>query len=137
MIKKDIKTNLSIPASITIGTVICGILSVIGLFVITYLISIEKIQTDSIGHATMVVIVVSVLAGSFSAASLAKCNLLIVTLSTGATLIFLLLAVTAIFFDGQFAGMPVTSVLVLGCCLASALVATKMLNKKNTYYRKR
>lgn len=134
---KSRQTNASIWTGVAIGTLVGTVLILSGILIITVLLSKGNLQMDNIGYVVMGITLAAALLGSFTAAMTARSNLLISSLSTGAVLLLLLLAVTAVFFEGQFSGVPVTLVLVMGSSLAAALVSTKLLSTPKTYHKKR
>lgn len=127
----------NIPTGIMTGTLVGAVLILAGIFLITILLLTERLQIDNTGLVVMSITLVAALAGSFTSAMTTRSNLLLVTVSTGGALLLILLAITAVFFEGQFAGFPATLALVMGSSLAAALISTRILNKQKKYHKKR
>lgn len=89
----------------------------------------EKIQTESIGYAAVVILLTASIVGAWISSALVKRRRLIVSLGAGGSYYLSLLAITALFFGGQYQGMGVTALVVLGGCGCVGLMGIKGENR--------
>lgn len=105
--------GISVPIGIAIGVAICIAAMLIGALVMAYLIMNETIGIDSIGIGTMVITAVSSALGTWLATALTKQKKLLVCGLTAFAFYLVLLSINAVFFDGTFAGMRLTALMIL------------------------
>lgn len=103
----------SLPASLAIGVGFALLWTVLGAMLVAKLVDNEVMPQESIGYGSMAIL----LTASFLAAAVSFGKLrrqrVPVCLGAGGAYFLCLLAVTALFFGGQYEGMGVTAVLVL------------------------
>ena len=79
----------------------------------------------------MGILLTSAIIGSWIAMKKAKHKRIQISLLTGTGYYLSLLAVTALFFDGQYTAMGVTALLILGGSLAAAVAEEGSSRKRN------
>lgn len=104
----------SMPAGLALGGLISLLVTVLGSAGIAALVNGETIQETQIGYGIMIVVMMASFLGAFTAATkIRRRRLLVCGLS--ATVYFgILMAVTAVFFGGQYEAVGVTLLLVFG-----------------------
>lgn len=126
----------SIPMAIGIGTLISFLTMIIGAAVMTLLLANQTIEESAIGYGVLLVTILSVVIGSVVSILLAHSRVLIVSLCTTLSFALILLAMTAMFFGGQYSGVPVTLMVMAGSAISVALIAGKYMNKPKSYRKK-
>ena len=137
MNKENFGNDRNTIASITLGVVLSVMLMLMGTFVVSWLLGHERIETDKLGISALIVTEMAAVAGSaFSAIRMRKA-ILPVAVGTGLGFFVIQLSVTAMLFDGQYQGVLVTLLAVVGASVAVALVVLKYLNQSKKYRKKR
>ena len=116
---------LGIPAGIAIGDLVSLIVSIAGAAVSAWLVSSEKIGEGGIGYAAMIVVALAAAVGAWVSASLIKRLRLQMCMLSGACYLLTLLAITALFFGGQYQGIGVIAIVILFGCAIVAFIPTK------------
>ena len=133
--RKPTGTASSIPAGIAFGVLISMIITLLGTAISAYLVHSESIRQESIGYASMAVLLVSGAVGALTAINRIKRMRLQMCLLSGACYFLVLLSVTALFFGGQYAGVGATGLTILiGCGSVAAL--SVLLEKKGSTHRR-
>ena len=104
---------VSIPVGIAIGCAVSLLITVLGSVMVAKLISDEVLVDTAIGYGAMMIVLLASALGAAISATKTKRLRLQVCLLAGAVYYGALLAVTALFFGGQYQGMGVTALLVL------------------------
>ena len=99
-----------------VGLAVSLVLTVIGVSIVVTLVLGDKLGQEAVGYASMGILMLSAALGAWLAAALVKRRWMIVCLGAGGSYYLTLLAITALFFGGQFQGMGVTALTVLGGC---------------------
>lgn len=133
---KKVKSNSSLTGML-FGTLAGMGILMIGSIVIALLINEGLMNHKTLAYAVMPVVMIGTFVGCLIASMLIKNQILLITLSVGGMMMLFMLAMTVIFFEGHFNGVPVTIALIIGSSLAAALVATRILNRSKSYYKKR
>jgi len=131
------KQSKKIPVGIGVAMLYGMAVMLVGALVMTWLLSTEKIQEETIKYGVMMVLILSAGASSGGAIYHVRQNILPVSVGTGFVFIIVLLGMNALFFDGKYEGIGATTIVVLGTGIAVAMVAIKYLNKPKTYHKKR
>ena len=132
MITKQRATGraLSIPAGIGLG-VLAGVgVTLVGAGFLAWLMAQERLQSEGVGYAIIVVLLVASSLGALVAAGKIKRLRVQMCLLSGAVYYLVLLMITALFFGGKYQGMGVTAMVVLIGCGAASL--TSLSNRKST-----
>ena len=127
-------TAVSMPAGIAMGCAISLLITAAGSMLVAKLIADEVLMDTAIGYGAMLVLLLASALGAAIAAAKVKRMRLQVCLLTGVAYYGALLAITALFFGGQYQGMGVTALLVLAGTGASILLGVR--EKKTRKYRK-
>ena len=112
----------SLPAGILTGALTGLAVSVVGALAAGKMLDLEWIPIASIGYLAMVILLVSAYTASQSAWARVKHKRAAVSLGAGGSYYLMLLAVTALFFGGQYTGMGVTALMVLAGSGSSVLI---------------
>lgn len=111
---------VSMPVGIAWGTGTALALTMVLSVLEAWMIHREVLRQQSIGYGVMGILLVSVVIGSAVAKRKIKRRLAAAALLTGLCYYFCLLSITALFFGGQYSGMGVTGLLILGGSGAAA-----------------
>lgn len=124
--KKKVKgAAMSLPAGLGVGLLISLVITVAGAAITAWLIASEKIGEGSSGYAVMLILALAAGLGALGAVYFVKKQRLQVCMLTGVSYYLSLLAMTALFFGGQYQGMGVSAIVVLGICTLIAFLPTK------------
>ena len=123
--KKVTGTAASIPVGLCIGTAAALVVTLVGALVAAWLIETEKIGEEAIGYCSMVILMAASMLGAFTAQALIKHQRLIICAAAGACYYLTLLAMTALFFGGQYTGMGVTALVIAGGTAVIILLGLK------------
>lgn len=105
--------GISLPAGIAIGVVTCIAVMLIGALAMAYLITNETLSIDGVGIGAMVITALSSALGTWLSTALTKQKKLLVCGLTALVFYLVLLSINAVFFDGTFAGMGLTALMIL------------------------
>lgn len=128
------------PAGFAIGLAVGLTLTLVGTSIVANMILSEKIAESAIGYGAIVILLISSAIDAWLAAALIKRRWMIVCLGAGGIYYLTLLGITALFFGGQYQGMGVTALVVLGGCGAVGVLGLKGENaggKRRKKYRHR
>lgn len=129
---------MGLPLGIGLAILISLIITIGGASIAALLVSTGKIGEKSIGYAVMLIQIIATVFGAWLAVRFVKRMRLQVALIFGGCYYLVLLAMTALLFGGQYAGMG-ASAIIIGC--GSALIAfipantLKIRNGKKRAYR--
>ena len=124
----------SMPTGLAMGAFLSLALTVGGAVLTSYLVLSEKIGEQAIGYCAIIILLLSSAAGALLTASLIKRRWMIVSLGAGGIYYGMLMAITAMFFGGQYQGVGVTALAVIGGCGAVGLLG---LNRGNATPKRR
>lgn len=129
---------LSIPGGLMVGTCVSLGLTLLFSGILAKLVSAEKLPWEQIGYGIMALLFLSALSGAASAATAVKHRRLAVCLMAGALYWIALLAITALFFGGQYHGLGVTALIIFaGCGTVCLLEMRRGEGKKSSLRRKK
>lgn len=126
----------SVPISITVGTALCVALSLIGALCIAMLLEGESIEETTLGYGVMLVTLLSSFAGSFVALKMSKKYQLPIAIGVGAAYYAVMLAMTALVFDGRYRGLGVTALIITGSCSCAILLQGRPKNRNGNRIKK-
>jgi len=129
--KKMSGKGVSIPAGITIGALTSVGVMLIGALAMAYLVMKETITIDRIGFGTMFILACASAIGTWLASALIKQKKLFVCGITALAFYLVLMSITAVFFDGMFAGMGLTALMILIGAGASLLPGMRKKSGKS------
>lgn len=127
----------SIPAGLAIGALVSMLATIIVTAVGAHLIMSEVLPQEQIGYCSIAALLCGAILGAVTAAGKVKHRKLLVCLLSGLVYYCVLLAVTALFFGGQYQGMGVTFVTVCLGCAAAALLTSREKKSKTPQRRKK
>ncbi len=110
-----VKTNkqISKPASIALGIAMSVGVTMLGSLVLAWFVSKETLPEENLKYAVMLVTIASSVIGGLVATARAKERKLLISVLSGVGYYIVLLACTALFFEGQYSGLGLTGLLVL------------------------
>lgn len=123
--KKLSGTALSIPAGLGVGLLVGLVVTIAGAALAAWLLATEKIGESSAGYAAMVILALAAAFDALTAVYLIKKQRLQVSMLSGVCYYLTLLAMTALFFGGQYRGMGVSAIIVLAISAIIAFLPTK------------
>ena len=115
----------SVPAGIGMGVAVAMMITLTGALLTAWLIHWERIPQDAVGYCAMVILLMASAAGAYTAQWLVKRQRMVVCAVASAAYYGALLAVTALFFGGQYQGMGVTAAVVFCGCAIIILLGLK------------
>lgn len=118
--RKVTGTATSMPTGFAAGTLVSLLVTFVGAILCGYLINREVLPESGIGYSAMALILLSAVLGTSVAVSKIKRRRVYVCAISGLIYFGILLSMTALFFGGQYQGIGVTLLLVIG---GSTLVA--------------
>ena len=124
-------------SAIGLGVVISVVLMLVATFVVSALLMNQTIEIESVGVLVLIVTELSVFVGCAFSTLRMRRSVLPVAVATSLGLFIIQIGITALFFEGQYRGMIVTLVTLLGGAVASSLIVLKHLNHLKTFRGKR
>lgn len=115
---------LSIPAGIGIGTIGALIWTVLGAAVTAALVSRELVAENAIGYGALIILVSAAFLSAKVSYQKIKHRRAMVMAVSGCVYFLCLLAMNAMFFGGQYAGVGVTAAAILAGCVSAMLLGT-------------
>lgn len=125
----------SMPAGLAVGSLAALGITFVGSALAGYLVSSERLPESAIGWCAMVILLVSSVLSAAVAVRKIKHRRVYVCALSGVIYYGVLLAMTALFFGGQYQGMGVTALVVLAGC--GIVVLLGLRGEKGGKYRKR
>lgn len=138
--KKVTGKAMSMTVGFATGLAASLTLTLIGTAIVANMILSEKIGESAIGYGAIAILLAASAVGAWLAALLIKRRWMLVCLGAGGIYYLTLLGITAMFFGGQYQGMGVTALVVIGGCGAVGLLGLKgerSGNKRRKKYRHR
>lgn len=127
---------ISIPLGLGIGLIVCMAITLITSAISANLILNERIGEGAMGYCAMVTLLLSSAAGAWLAAVLIKHRWMIVCMGVGGIYFLTLLGITALFFGGQYQGIGVTALMILGGSGSVGLLGLKHANGRKKHRKK-
>lgn len=115
----------SMPGGLAVGWIASAVVTLLGAMIVAYLLDSGKMQMSGIGYGTMIILLAGAIFGAVLAFRCIRRQRLVVCLLSGAVYFLSLLALTALFFGGQYEGIGVTALVILGASLAVGLMGLK------------
>ena len=125
---------MSMPGGLAVGFAVSMSVTLLMTLLLTKLILNETVAMEHVGYSTMLLLLAASFLGAVVAQRKIKHRRMLVCLESGAVYFLGLLAVTALFFGGQYTAVGVTGLLILaGCGCAGLITAGKgSAGKKRT-----
>ena len=115
----------SIPAGLAIAGVISMLVTMLVVVLGGVLVSSEIIAYEHIGYCSMMALLVGSAVAAITAVNRIKHQKMLVCILSGVVYYMILLSVTALFFGGQYRGMGVTLLMVMGGCALGAIISNR------------
>ena len=128
---------MSIPAGLAVSATVSLLVTLLVVVIGANLLSKEILIQENIGYCAMLALLLGSSLGAVTAAKGIKHRKLAVGMMSGGVYYLLLLGITALFFGGQYQGMGVTLILVLGGSLIGAILANRERGKGTVKRRKK
>lgn len=135
--KKVTGKSKPIAVGLAVGSLVSLIFTILGAAVTANLVLSEKIGTETIGYGVIMTLLIASFAGAWICASMVKRRRMLMCIGAGGSYYLSLLAITALFFGGQYQGMGVTALAVLGGSGAVGLLGMKGENSNRKRGKKR
>ena len=116
---------MTMPVGLAIGAACSIVITLLCAAWLTHLVLSEKMDVTAIGYAVMAILLISAAVGSLIAAALIKHRWMVVCLGAGGIYFLTLLAMNALFFGGQYQGIGVTALAILGGSGAVGFIGLK------------
>lgn len=129
--------QISLPAGVGIGIGIGIVVSILGAMAAAWMIGSERIGEKSIQPAAYIIMGLSAGLGCWTAVLAVGSKRMQVSLLTGLGYYLSMLAITALFFEGEFEGMMIPTVIVGAGSLAIGLLSARTKKKQNSRTLKR
>lgn len=126
----------SIGIRLAIGTVAALLSAFSGIMMLAVLINREVLKQTSIYTGAGVILFISAAIGAMLSAGKGEKKLLIAVM-TGAMFSLCLLCINALFFSGEYAGVPVSVLLVIGASACAGILTSGKKPKGKYKHRKR
>lgn len=133
--RKVTGTAKSVPMGISVGTGVSLAITLAGSLITAWLVGSEKISEEAIGYCAMAILMAASGMGSFTAQAMIKHQRMIMCGLTAVCYYLSLIAVTALFFGGQYQGMAVTALVVASGAGIVVLMGLKGDGHKVKKYR--
>ncbi len=123
--QKNTGRAVSMPAGLTEGALISLTVTLISSALMAKLIDMEKLQWENVGYGIMLLLLAASFAGAITAYGKIRRRRLFVCGISGVIYFCLLLAVTALFFGGQYEAVGVTAAMVAAGSGTAGLLGIK------------
>ena len=127
----------SMPGGLALGLCVSLGLTLVITGVLAKLVDTEKLPWEKIGYGIMVMLFLSSILGTKTASAAIRHRRLLVSLLTGVLYWTSLLAITALFFGGQYHGLTATASMITGGWVVVCLLELKREAGKKSKISKR
>ncbi len=118
-------SGMSVPVCVAVGAISCLAATMLGALLLAYMVGNETVGIGGIGIGSLLILLLSTALGCWLARVLVKEKRLLVCGLTALTFYLVLISITAVFFDGIYTGMGLTSLLILAGAGVSLLVGLR------------
>lgn len=125
----------SVPAGLGIALGVSMVITLAMAALTAYLEGKGIVKEADVGYMVMLTLLLASLVGALTAAGKIKRQRLVMCLASGLCYFLSLIAVTALFFGGQYSGVGVSLLLIMGAAFSAAFL--KKGERKSTSVRKR
>lgn len=116
---------MSMPVGAAYGAIVALMWTLITSGVLAWLINGQILQEEAIGYGSMVILLTASILGALLANGKVKRQRLVTCACTGIIYFLTLMALTAMFFGGQYNGIGVTALLILGGSGTAAILSMR------------
>ena len=127
---------MTLPGGVAYGALISFTWTLLAAGFLAWMIHKEMVAETTIGYGSMVILLSGATLGSYAGWKKVMCKRLLASMGVGLLYMVLLLGVTAFFFGGQYQGMAVTGLLILGGSLLSVMIGPGHKRSKQGRLRK-
>ena len=113
---------VSLPAGVLTGALVALLWTLATSGILAWMILDGMLKQETVGYGSMVILLSGSILGAMTAKRKVKRQLLLTALFSGLVYLLMLVSITALFFGGQYSGMGVTALLVLGGSTVAALL---------------
>lgn len=135
--RKATGTASTLPGGVGLGVLLSVVITLLGACISAILIYKELITQESVGYCSLITLLLSAGIGAMFAIHRVKRLRMQVCLLTGLGYFLTLLCITALFFGGEYTGVGVTALTVLGGCGAVALMSIRQKDGKKVGKKKK
>ena len=128
--KKVSGKSKSIAVGLAIGLAVSLVITMVGAAITANLVLSETVGMEKVGYAATVILLLASAIGAWIAAWMVKRRWIMICIGAGGSYYLSLLAITALFFGGQYQAVGVTALLVFGGCGAVGLLGVTKQNGK-------
>ncbi len=128
----------SVPVGLAVSLAVSLLLTILGTVLITFMIAGESMAPESVGYGSLLTLVLASIAGAVTIVKTVGQKPLVMCLASGGIYFLCLLCMTALFFGGEYQGIPATALAVFGSCTAVALLTLRTTagpKRKHTKYK--
>ncbi len=130
-------TTSGIPTGILYGVLLSIAITFAGIAILAYLVSEEMMAQENIGACAVITIMVSAAAGAILTAAKVKRMRVQMCLASSAGYFVVLLAITAVFFGGQYSGVGITGATMLVGIVCAVLISAVVEKRGKHSVRKK
>lgn len=116
---------MSVPGGLAVGVGISLLVTAVGAAVLAWLLDGEKLLWENVGYGIMGMLLCASFFGSLAAFRRIRRQRMLVCMLSGVAYLGVMLSMTALFFGGQYEGVGVTALLVLGGSGAAGMLGLK------------
>lgn len=109
---------------------ICMIITVAAGAIYAWLLLKGTMEESTMGYAVMIITAIAAFGGSLTAMKKVGHSLLLLSGGVGVVFFLVLCGINIVFIDGQFSGIWETALLIIGCCICTALICARNHGKK-------
>lgn len=134
--KRTIIKSNSIPASILIGAALGLLISIMGALFLAWLINTERVGQGAIDNGVLIILLGASATSAVISSTIVKEKRLLICALSGLCYLLMLLAITALFFGGQYSGIAVSGLVILAGSICVCLLGLMPQKRRNTSRRK-
>lgn len=127
---------MTMPGGVLYGGLLAFAWTLLAAGILAWMIHKEMIAETAIGYGSMVILLCGATLGAYVGWKKVRCKRFVTSMGVGLLYMVLLLGMTAFFFGGQYEGMAVTGLVILGGSLLSVLIGPNHKRGKQGRVRK-
>ena len=137
MTRKASGRAMTMPGGLVMGLVVSMVLTLSISLLLAKLVLTETMNIEGLGYGILILLLVASFTGAVTAHNQVKHRRVLVCMLSGVVYFAALLGITALFFGGQYTGIGVTGLLILGGSGAAAVMTTGKGSAAKSKKRKR
>ena len=127
---------MTIPGGAVYGATFALLWTLVGSCILSWLIHTERVQEEATGYGSLIILLTASILSALLSYSIIKRQRVVACMSAGGVYLLMLMAITAMFFGGQFTGFGVTALVILGGCAVAIFLSMEHGNRKTGKGRK-